>query len=164
MSAIANEHKELSYTSKQIHMHIHIHRHKKHIQSATIYSHVWPDQDFWSQCHIWNPREQLQSVLLDDSMGHFLLLCVMKKNDQPSSHYLFWNGLMIMIIFWFLVENVITGPSSEKWHTSLWWRMPDLSNHFVRLCKLTFICRCLSAMPHISKFNQESMHSIKCPS
>lgn len=81
--------KELSYTSKQTHM---------HIQSDFIYSRVWPDQDFWSQCHIWNPTEQIQSLLLNDGMSHFLLgdnnisiLRAMKRNAQLSSYYLIWD-------------------------------------------------------------------------
>lgn len=41
MSAIANEHKEISYTSKQTHMHIHIYTYTKSTYKVLQYTHMF---------------------------------------------------------------------------------------------------------------------------
>lgn len=95
---------------------IHAHIHKKHIQSASIYSRVWPDQDFWNLCHIWNSTKQLQLVWLYDGMSHFLLdyssICstILTLFDLEF----LWTKSSIKLIFWFLVENISLNQHEMK--------------------------------------------------
>lgn len=115
----------------------HAHINKKHIQSVSIHSRVWPDQDFWSQCHIWNPTKQLQLVLLFGGMFHFLLnnssICYPLLSNKTNKTILtlfdlefLWTKSSIKLIFWFLVENISLSQHGMK--------IPPIHIYFLNPC------------------------------
>lgn len=123
---------QLPMNTKNFHLnpskHTCTYKQKAYTKSFYTHSHVWPDQDFWSQCHIWNPTKQLQLVLLFDGMFHFLL-----NNSSICSTILtlfdvefLWTKSSIKLIFWFLVENISLSQHEMK--------IPPIHIYFLNPC------------------------------